>query len=60
MIDNACGHPVNVENYASNVKLFPCLPIQSMDQGVVATFEAYLQSVTYALFWNLTAKASKQ
>jgi hypothetical protein len=46
IIDNAPGHPINVEDYTSNIKVVFLPPnttsiLQPMDQGVIATFKTY-------------------
>jgi hypothetical protein len=44
--DNVPGHPINTEDYASNIKVVSLPPnssliLQPMGQGAIATFKAY-------------------
>jgi len=44
--DNVPGHPINAEDYASNIKVVSLPPnitsiLQPMGQGAIATFKAY-------------------
>jgi hypothetical protein len=44
IIDSAPGHPINAEDYTSNIKVISLPPntisiLQPMDQGVIATFK---------------------
>ena len=62
MLDNAPGHPAQLGDFYSNVKMVLLLPnimalLQPMDQGVIASFKAYYLKRTIAM--ALQAKIKK-
>ena len=62
VLDNAPGHPAQLKNFYSNVKMVLLPPntmalLQPMDQGVIASFKAYYLKRTIAM--ALQAKTKK-
>ena len=63
VLDNAPGHPAQLGDFNSNVKVLYLPPnttalLQPMDQGVIASFKAYYLRKTFAMALQAT-EASK-